>query len=119
MGTKTRKQVAFDLDTKQLQKYYPTNTWTNAYLVIGNHMKENDFKWIQGSVYESNEELNTYDVNKILTTLILENPWLHKCMRDCRQSDIGEQHSLNQIFDRTKDIPEREIQKSKDRALSL
>jgi len=26
-----RKQVTFDLDTKSLKKYYPSDNWNNAY----------------------------------------------------------------------------------------
>ena len=38
---KHRKQIAFDLDTKMLEKYYPTENWRNAYEDIKKHMKAN------------------------------------------------------------------------------
>jgi len=43
-----RKQVAFDLDTKALEIYYPTGSWNNAYDVIKRHMQSNGFSWQQG-----------------------------------------------------------------------
>ena len=37
----TRKQIAFDLDTKALETYYPSESWNNAYEVIKRHMLKN------------------------------------------------------------------------------
>ena len=39
----TRKQIAFDLDTKALETYYPSESWNNAYEVIKRHMLKNGF----------------------------------------------------------------------------
>ena len=47
----SRKQVTFDLDTKALEKYYPSKSWHNAYEVIKKHMIKNGFEWLQESVY--------------------------------------------------------------------
>ena len=41
---KHRKQIAFDLDTKMLEKYYPTENWRKAYEDIKSHMKANSGK---------------------------------------------------------------------------
>ena len=58
----SRKQVAFDLDTKALEKYYPTDNWRNAYQDIRRDMLENEFVWQQGSVYTSTDlEANNTD----------------------------------------------------------
>ncbi len=48
MGTK--KQIAFDLDTKELEKRYVESDWHNAYYDIKKSMKENGFKHQQGSI---------------------------------------------------------------------
>lgn len=40
----SRKQITFDLDTKILEKYYPTKSWQNAYEVIKKHMINNGFE---------------------------------------------------------------------------
>lgn len=37
-----RKQIAFDLDTKALEKYYPSDSWQNAYDIIKRHMEKMD-----------------------------------------------------------------------------
>ena len=42
----TRKQIAFDLDTKALEEYYPLDSWRNAYKVIKDHMEKTVFHGI-------------------------------------------------------------------------
>ena len=39
----TRKEITFDLDTNQLQKYYPSKNWRKAYVDIEKHMLKNGF----------------------------------------------------------------------------
>lgn len=108
----TRKQIAFDLDTDALKKYYPSDSWQNAYDVIKRHMKQNHFSWLQGSVYVSEKNMTSYRVAKILKDLVAKNPWLNRCMRDCRETDIGNAHDKNYIFDKDADIPTREEMKA-------
>lgn len=98
--TGTKKQIAFDLDTKALEIYYPTDSWQNAYEIIKRHMIKNGFSWLQGSVYVSQEPISTARVSSILDELVIKNPWLNLCMRDCRETNIGKEHSKNHIFDR-------------------
>lgn len=109
-----RKQIAFDLDTKMLEKYYPTENWRKAYEDIKDHMKDNGFQWQQGSVYVSVKSMTTSEVSDILMDLVEQNPWLNKCMRDCRETNIGRSHSKNKIFDKDADIPERDSSKAKE-----
>lgn len=97
---KFRKQITFDLDTKELEKYYPTENWRNAYDVIKKHMVRHGFVWLQGSVYTSKGTLTTAEVTDILLELTINNPWLNLCMRDCRETNIGKEHSKNHIFDK-------------------
>lgn len=103
-----RKQIAFDLDTKALEKYYPTKSWHNAYDVIKRHMVNNGFDWLQGSVYVSKEAISSVRVTRILRNLAKQNPWLNLCMRDCRETNIGKEHSKNYVFDKDMDVPVRE-----------
>lgn len=112
---KHRKQIAFDLDTKMLEIYYPTANWRKAYDDIKHHMVNNGFDWIQGSVYVSKEKMSSSDVTIMLKALRNKNPWLNKCMRDCRETNIGRSHSKNSIFDKNANIPTREEQKKKKR----
>lgn len=103
----TRKQVAFDLDTKALEIYYPSESWNNAYEVIKRYMLKNGFSWLQGSVYVSKKPMTSIEVTNILDELVVKNPWLNLCMRDCREANIGKEHSKNYIFDKSADVPVR------------
>ena len=47
-------------------------------------------------------------VTLILTLLVKQNPWLNLCMRDCRETNIGKEHSKNHIFNKDADVPVRE-----------
>lgn len=106
--TKKYKQIVFDLDTKMLEKYYPRDNWRKAYDDIKEHMLLNGFEWQQGSVYVSRKKLSTYDITIILTYMVVRCPWLNKCMRDCRETDIGNSHDKSYIFNTDEDIPTRE-----------
>lgn len=66
----SRKQVAFDPDTKALEKYYPTPSWNNAYDVIKRYMLRNGFSWLQGSVYVSDRPMSSTKVTRILKVLV-------------------------------------------------
>lgn len=104
----SRKQIAFDLDTKALEKHYPTPSWNNAYDVIKRHMLKNGFSWLQGSVYVSDKPMSSTKATRILKLLVRENPWLGLCMRDCRETNIGREHSKNHIFGTDETIPKPE-----------
>ena len=109
----TRKQIAFDLDTNALKIYYPSESWNNAYEVIRNHMTANGFRWLQGSVYVSDKPMKPYRVTRVLDELARKNPWLNVCMRDCRETNIGREHDINNIFDKTAEVPTRAELKAK------
>ena len=109
---KGRKQVTFDLDTKAAEKYYPTDSWRGAYNVIRRHMQKNGFQWLQGSVYVSKMPITSAEVTNILDELLEKNPWLNLCMRDCRESNIGREHSKNHLFDKNMELKPRVIEES-------
>lgn len=67
-----RKQITFDLDTKALQKYYPGESWNNAYEVIKKHMLKNNFVWLQGSVYVSREPWTSRRISIIFVLYIIK-----------------------------------------------
>ena len=62
-----RKQIAFDLDTASLKKYYPNKSWENAYNDIKRHMKNNGFEWQQGSVYVSKKSMESVSIAMVLS----------------------------------------------------
>ena len=99
-----RKQIAFDLDTKALQKYSPNDNWRNSYEIIKRHMIRSGFVWLQGSVYVSQNTISTGKITRILRKLVKANPWLNLCMRDCRETNIGKEHSKNHVFDKAFEI---------------
>lgn len=103
-----RKQITFDLDTNALKIYYPSKSWTNAYNVIKNHMENNGFAWIQGSVYMSHNPMLSRTVSSVLKELISNNKWLNLCMRDCRETEIGVEFSKNHLFNKNVILPTRE-----------
>ena len=47
-------------------------------------------------------------VTDILDDLIDENEWINKCMRDCRETNIGKEHNKNYLFDKKINIPTRD-----------
>lgn len=114
----TRKQIAFDLDTKALEKYYPTNNWRKAYADIKAFMSKNDFSWQQGSVYVSDRPITSTRVTSVLRELAKEYKWLNVCMRDCRETSIGKQQDRNHIFDKSVDVPERNKENTKAKTVS-
>lgn len=103
-----RKQITFDLDTKALQEYYPKENWRDAYKVIKKYMRDNGFEWQQGSVYVSKNEISTRKVSQILRKMAQHNSWLHKCMRDCKVSNVSREYSQNHLFNKKTQIPKRQ-----------
>ena len=114
----SRKQITFDLDTNALQKYYPSDSWRNAYEVIKTYMKNNGFSWVQGSAYVSDKAISSTKVAAVLQELVNKNSWLNICMRDCRETNIGKEHNRNILFDKSANVPTRaELQAAKIDAL--
>jgi virulence-associated protein VapD len=112
MMATSRKQVAFDMNTAALKEYYPSKNWQHAYDVIKRHMTRNGFRWQQGSVYVTIKPMNPVKVSNILTALIDRHPWMNRCMRDCVQTNIGIEHSLNSLFEHDANIDKREEKRS-------
>ena len=106
--SETRKQITFDLDTHALRVYFPSESWQNGYEVIKREMKQNGFEWLQGSTYASKKSMSHVHVHNIIKELVWKYPWLNKCMRDCRETNLGRVHSLNYIFDKEADVMTRE-----------
>lgn len=109
----SKKQVAFDLDTENLKKYYPKESWNYAYEDIKKIMRAEGFQWQQGSVYVSKADKNIKEVANTVDKLCKEHPWINKCMRDCRVTSVGRQHDLTPQFDKEADVLVRENYKDK------
>ena len=103
-----RKQIAFDLDTNQLKKYYPNENWKNAYRDIKRVMEANGFTWRQGSIYISESGISSAFATKVVEELPKKLPWTNICMRDCVITNIGRSFSQNHLFDKEAGIKPRE-----------
>ena len=114
-----RKQLVFDLDTKALETYYPSENWNYSYEIIRRHMVNNGFEWLQGSLYISQKAITSSQVTDIIDDLIYKNPWLNVCMRDCREADIGKEHSKNHLFDKSISIPTRAELRNKAKSIEI
>ena len=106
--SKSRKQIAFDLDTANLKKYCPKEHWQSAYADIKRFMTQNNFIWQQGSVYTSEKGLTPYETYAVIKAMIQSYPWTNVCMRDCVVTNIGRSHNQNYLFDKNADIQPRE-----------
>lgn len=102
------KQITFDLDTKQLEKYYPKKAWNKAYDKISDYMKKCDFRWVQGTVYVSEKPISSREITYILQDLVHKYPRLNLCMRDCRSANIYREYDKNYLFDKEMVLPKRE-----------
>lgn len=76
-----------------------------TYEIIIRHMVNNGFSWLQGSVYVSNQPMTTTEITHILDELVVKNPWLNICMRDCRETNIDKEHDKSHVFDKNAHIP--------------
>ena len=97
-----RKEIAFDLDTKNLQKYYPGKNWRAAYDDMKRFFGKNGFDWRQGSVYVSRTGITFSKASKILARLSTAQPWLALCVRDCTVTNVGKIHDQTYIFSKEK-----------------
>jgi virulence-associated protein VapD len=87
--------LAFDLDTAQLQKEYPSPSWQNAYGDIQKILLPMGFTWQQGSVYFGSEEMDAVKCVLAAQTLSNTYPWFKNCVRDIRMLRIEELNDLS------------------------
>lgn len=115
------KAVNFDLDTKQLKSLYLNNrslSYLKAYKQIGTFLKSRGFVHRQWSGYISRDKLSHMDIYNIITDLDKTFPWLSKCVTKFDVTDIGEQHDLMYIFQKSsKEKLHAKSEKSKEKAL--
>ncbi len=110
-----RKRISFDFDTKALQEYYPKTNWRNAYDDIKKHMKDNGFSWKQGSGYISDKGMSLTIVADIINSFVEKNPWVNVCMRDWDISNENEKLNINEMLDRTANVPKRSEAQKEDK----
>lgn len=98
----TRKAINFDLDTKDLKRYYcKTNNpfeRLKAYREIGDFLKKNGFSHRQWSGYTSNNPLSMTEITDIVSRLSEEKSWFPKCVRKFDVTEIGEQYDMMNVI---------------------
>lgn len=99
-----RKIIAFDLDTKALQKYYPGSNWRKAYQDIRKYMEENSFKWQEGSCYLSNEKMSWIKATKTIKRLSEAQRWLNLAVKDCVLANAEDLYSQTHIFKQSEEL---------------
>ena len=86
---KPYKSINFDLDTKELKKKYPGNSYENAYYDIRDFLECNGFEHSQGSGYVSISRLSDTAAIDVISQLMEEFPWLRGCVKKLYLSDIA------------------------------
>lgn len=91
---KCLKAINFDLDTKALQKHYPSSNWRKAYDDIKVFLFENGFEHRQGSGYVSKNKLHNTELSLKIEALSIAMPWLSKCVKQFDVTNVGKQYSM-------------------------
>lgn len=79
-----KRCIAFDMDTKALQKYYKDDNWRNAYNDIGAYLHKQDFTHEQGSVYDSKNPMSKTELTLIINSLFKQFKWFPLCVKSIR-----------------------------------
>ena len=87
MSEKKLKSIAFDLDTKALQEYYPKDDWRSAYNDMGNFLNKHDFVRMQGSVYDSTTKFSDDELGVLVLKMSDTLTWLPHCVKSIRGYD--------------------------------
>ena len=74
MERKYLKAINFDLDTHNLEKYYPGKNYRQAYEDLRRFFRKHDLDHRQGSGYISQQKLSTADVFDLMDDLTVAMP---------------------------------------------
>ncbi len=88
------KALNFDLDTNVMKSL---GVYPDGYRQLGKALHEAGFLHRQGSGYVSKGKLLNDDVNDIVESLTVKNPWLVKCVNKLDVTDVGKQHDLTKV----------------------
>nr|WP_258865028.1 VapD [Helicobacter sp. MIT 14-3879] len=84
---KKLKSIAFDLDTKALQKHYIKGDWHNAYNDIEAFLNKQSFNHTQGSVYDSTTKFSDYELGDLIDKMCDEFDWFPQSVKSIRGYD--------------------------------
>lgn len=115
------KAINFDLETKRVKEIFNSNSpyiYLKAYQLVSKFLKSNDFKHRQFSGYISSKKMSDAEILNIAYKLNDELPWFSKCVKKFDVTDVGEQHDLMYIFQKSsKEKLHAKSEKSKEKAL--
>ena len=92
------KAINFDLDTHQLQEYYPGSNYRLAYEDLRRFFAYQNFSHRQDSGYTSNVKMTNADIYDLLGDLKQKFPWIKNCVRKMDSTNIGRQYDLAELL---------------------
>ncbi len=89
--SKNQMEIIMQIDEDILKRYYPTETYTDAYDDIEGFMKENGFVKLNytKSVYLSSEPVGISKVEDVISRIVKTYPWLNKCVYNCEAFEVS------------------------------
>jgi virulence-associated protein VapD len=87
--------IAFDLDTEELARTYPSSSWQNAYRDIRESLLERGFTWQQGSVQFGGPSITPVTCVLAVQELARRFAWFAPSVRDIRMLRIEENDDLS------------------------
>jgi len=87
--------IAFDLDTEELQRQYPSPSWQNAYRDVRDALFEYGFTWQQGSVQFGGADVTPVTCVLAVQELARRYDWFSGSVRDIRMLRIEENNDLS------------------------
>lgn len=94
MAKITRKALNFDLDTKALERFYPGESYHQAYYDIRQFLENSGFQHRQGSGYVSKDPISVYKVSLLINDMSEKFPWLKRCTKVVDTTAIGKTFSM-------------------------
>ena len=92
MERKYYKAINFDLDTKELRKYY--TRYQQAYTALYNFFNNKGFSHRQGSGYVSNSKMTSADIIDLIGELRESFEWAGTCIKKIDVTNVGAQYDL-------------------------
>lgn len=93
----TRKQLAFDLDTKVAEQILGSG-YGKVYTDLKNFFEKEGLEKIEKSVYATKKPMTYNDLANVIKSLKKEFPFMDKLVKEMHQTSISRHHSLEDFF---------------------
>ena len=102
-----RKRYAlnFDLEQKMLRQYLDEKNPEKAYRLLRGFLEKKGFFHVQGSGYNSIEEMSESEIFKIMLDLDETFEWFGRAVKSIQVTEIGERYDYTEQF---KDVVEED-----------